>query len=124
MKRTPVATLVAAGAIAAAAFGTTTFGHSGTAAAEPNWDIEVYDNCLDLNNLGLNETQQHLEDTARMCCAQSGGWWNQAQVKCEAPPANLQSARPLPPGGVPTAVLAPPPPPPSTPEAPPPGAVR
>ena len=124
MKQSLLATVVATGAIAAAALGTTAFGHPGTANAEPSWDIEVYDNCLDLNNLGINETQQHMEDTARMCCAQSGGWWNQAQLKCEAPPANVESARPLPTGGIPTTVLAPPASPPSTPEAPTPGSVR
>ncbi len=134
MNRIPLATVAAAGLIAAAAaLGTSAFGHPGVASAQPNnggsggeWDIEAYDNCLQnaRAGYGLDDlTQQYLEDSDHYCCNHSGGVWNTAQAKCEAPAADTAGAQPTRqfPGRIPTTVLLPSP---STPEAPPPGSVK
>jgi hypothetical protein len=45
------------------------------------WDIDTYDRCVNVNGAGATE----------LCCKASGGDWNKAAKKCEAPPANAQT---------------------------------
>ncbi|MDX1883184.1 hypothetical protein [Mycolicibacterium sp. 120270] len=55
-----------------------------TASAVPGeWDIERYDNCL---NPDIEDPSEQLAWT-RKCCRDSGGVWNEALGKCQAPPA-------------------------------------
>lgn len=108
----PAAVLLAAGLVIAP---TTSFvGCPATANAEPVWDIEKFDDCLDALNDGLNESQNSAEQDHKDCCRYSGGEWNEAQKTCQAPPGASVVVRP-PGGDLPTApiqpsVIAPPPP--------------
>jgi hypothetical protein len=63
---------------AAAALGSST--STATAAAE--WDIGYYDECV---AEGGSQVKDPVE-WDHFCCDNSGGVWNAAQAKCEAPP--------------------------------------
>jgi hypothetical protein len=73
MRRFTQAALVAA-AFAIAASG---FGHTALASAEPPWDIEAYDNCM-----------QRPDADEGTCCVLSNGVWG-ANGHCQAPPGRI-----------------------------------
>jgi hypothetical protein len=120
--RTYVRRLVAAVLLAGAAtLGGSVFGGSAIACAEPNtgsgeWEVGKYDNCIaslkqNWENAPMNDdTRAHLIEGMRRFCTGSGGDWNAAQQKCQAPAAapaqgppswvppgiDIQSATPVP----------------------------
>jgi hypothetical protein len=98
---------------ATAAFGGNTLAVPATAsAAQSVWDIEKYDDCMDLID-NFDDPSQRLAWTKR-CCAESGGEWNDSLGKCQAPAGSGPGQGPgsLPLGAAtPTLEVAPPPPP-------------
>lgn len=62
-------------------------------AAPREWDIGSYDQCL-LDGIGQGYDEQEAENHEALCCLSSGGDWNAAQSKCQAPPAEQQATRP------------------------------
>ena len=100
------ATLLAA----AATLGGNAVGDPSVACAAPaEWDIGAYDQCLaGLIGKGLDK-QEMLNQTA-LCCINTGGQWNAAQEKCQAPPAEPAEGpgSRIPPGEIQTATPVPP----------------
>jgi hypothetical protein len=114
----PAALLAAAVTLGGSAVGDPTI-----ACAEPNtgggeWDIGKYDNCI-AGQKWMEGNPLYKEDVIegkRRCCVGSGGEWNAAQQKCQAPAAKPADAQPPHPGVAPPPVgatqnPAPPPPP-------------
>jgi hypothetical protein len=98
LRRMVPATLFAA----AIALGGSTVADPAIASAEREWDIGIYDACMDeVNRHYYPGSYLHLEGEIR-CCANSGGVWNEAEGKCGAPPAEGVE-RPLPPRVAPPA---------------------
>lgn len=62
-------------------------------AAEREWDIGAYDQCL-ADGIGKGHDEQEAENHRALCCWSSGGDWSAAQGKCQAPPAEQQASRP------------------------------
>ncbi|GFG49606.1 hypothetical protein CQY20_19190 [Mycolicibacterium agri] len=62
-------------------------------AAEREWDIGSYDQCI-ADGYGKGFDNQDWENHDALCCWASGGDWNAAQGRCQAPPAEQQTARP------------------------------
>ena len=63
------------------------------------WDIGAYDQCVASGEGQLPDKPNAQEDHIHYCCINSGGVWNAAAKKCQAPPAStprLQSRRRLP----------------------------
>jgi Spy/CpxP family protein refolding chaperone len=73
MRRFAHAALLA-GAIGIAA---SAFGHTAIASAEPPWDIEAFDNCM-----------QRPDANEATCCILSDGVWG-ANGHCQAPPGRI-----------------------------------
>jgi len=96
---------------ATAALGGNTLAEVATANAAPSvWDIEKYDDCMDLID-SFDDPSERLAWTKR-CCLDSGGEWNDSLGKCQSPPGNAGQAGTLPAGAAsPTLEVAPPPPP-------------
>jgi hypothetical protein len=72
------------------AVGAIMLGHSATAYAAPEWDIELYDSCLAgaLADYQLGKrTLQQYEADVKNCCVISDGVLSETQG-CGAPPAN------------------------------------
>ena len=90
---------VAPAALCTAALSVATFGVSAIANAEPReWDIEVYDNCLDSfdGTPSQDPDPQRWYDHVYWCCVHSGGVWQGsiAAGHCVAPPAEPAQVRP------------------------------
>jgi hypothetical protein len=106
------ALLPAALITATAAFGLSALADPATASALPDtpgeWDIAAYDQCVNSGENQLPDKPNAQEDHLHYCCINSGGVWNAAQKKCQAPPAKPAEA-PVTrvPGRVPTQVLEP-----------------
>jgi hypothetical protein len=86
---------------AAAAIGANTLGYPSTASAEPVWDVEDYDNCMDA--YAGNQGEKSITDWKNAngyCCRRSGGVFiDDGYIgKCVAPAAepNSQGSRQLP----------------------------
>lgn len=62
-------------------------------AAEREWDIGAYDQCM-ADGIGKGHDAQDAKNHEALCCWASGGDWNIALGKCQAPPANQQASRP------------------------------
>lgn len=102
--RTSAAAMFAAGAIALA--------FPATATALPDtpgdWDIGAYDQCVNSGEGQLPDKPNAQEDHLHYCCINSGGVWNAAAKKCQAPPAEpAEAPQTRVPGRVPTQVLEP-----------------
>lgn len=54
-------------------------------AAEREWDIGAYDQCLTDGN-GKGQTYDEMTKHRAKCCVSSGGVWNAAENKCQSPP--------------------------------------
>ncbi len=84
--------IVGAATLALAAGGLTA---PAPAQAEKIWDLGAYDACA---KAALDRYEQKKTDAAtfadevRFCCDMSGGQYNSAAMKCEAPPATFQTA--------------------------------
>ncbi|WP_142386803.1 hypothetical protein [Mycobacterium hubeiense] len=63
--------------------------------AEREWDVGQFDDCIEIPTrqyeLGDISYDQWQQDS-QACCIVSGGDWNAAAGKCEAPPATAQTA--------------------------------
>ena len=77
--RTPISTRVSQCLAATALMAGLAIAAASVATAEPEWDIEVYDKCIERGT-----------DKVSTCCIVSGGEWNTAEGKCQAP-APLQN---------------------------------
>ena len=69
------------------------------------WDIGAYDQCVASGEGQLPDKPNAQEDHIHYCCINSGGVWNAAAKKCQAPPAEhaeapITKATPKPPTGV------------------------
>lgn len=88
------ATLIAATAV----FGTSTLGGPGLAAAAPEWDIGIYDQCVgqaDNDFINGKISKAVYDERVRKCCADSGGILKPgapAGSQCVAPPKNPVNA--------------------------------
>jgi hypothetical protein len=77
----PVAFIVAAGTL------------GGSAVAEPahacaaprEWDIGAFDQCVN-DGLGKGYNDEERQNHMALCCWATGGDWNAAEGKCQAPP--------------------------------------
>jgi hypothetical protein len=78
----PVAFIVAAGALGGSALAEPAH----ACAAPREWDIGTYDQCLN-DGLGQGYTDEEWLNHQALCCWATGGDWNAAQGKCQAPPA-------------------------------------
>ena len=65
-----------------------------TSAAPREWDIGSYDQCI-IDGLGKGYDAAEKTKHDAKCCLESGGVWNVAQSKCQAPPAEQQAQHPL-----------------------------
>jgi hypothetical protein len=75
--------LLVPAALLAAALGASTLTDPAIASAEREWDIGIYDACVEnvfLGGAGFVEAM-------RECCINSGGVWDDDRLKCGAPPA-------------------------------------
>ncbi|OBG98546.1 hypothetical protein A5698_11570 [Mycobacterium sp. E136] len=95
---------------AAAAAALTALASATNASAVPEWDIGAYDQCWN-SGIGQGFTQEEFDEHVHHCCVGSGGVWNAAVKKCQAPPAEEAIIRPLSPSAVATATFDPAPPP-------------
>jgi len=79
--------LLPAELIAAGALGSAGVAEPAHACAAPReWDIGAYDQCV-AEGYGKGYDDQEWENHKALCCWASGGDWNAAQGKCQAPPA-------------------------------------
>jgi hypothetical protein len=78
----PVAFIVAAGALGGSALAEPAH----ACAAPREWDIGAYDQCLN-DGLGKGYNEEEQLNHLALCCWASGGDWNAALGKCQAPPA-------------------------------------
>jgi hypothetical protein len=86
--RTASAALFAAAAIALAFTATA----SGLPDTPGEWDIGAYDRCVNSGENQLPDKPNAQEDHIHYCCINSGGVWNAAAKKCQAPPAEPAEA--------------------------------
>lgn len=70
--------------LAALISATASLGWCAPASAQPEWDIERYDDCMKTS--GDYDPSQEIAWT-RKCCLDSGGVWSETLGKCQAPPA-------------------------------------
>lgn len=98
-------TTVAAAFAVVAALGTAT-----NASAAPEWDIGAYDQCWN-SGIGRGFSQEEFDEHVHHCCVNSGGEWNAALQKCQAPPAEEAKIGPRLPTNITTATFDPVPPP-------------
>lgn len=61
--------------------------------APREWDIGTYDQCI-ASGIGKGYDADEWRNHQALCCYTSGGDWNAAQGKCQAPPAEQQASRP------------------------------
>ena len=80
------------------------------ASAVPEWDIGAYDQCWN-SGIGRGFTQEEFDEHVHHCCVNSGGIWNAALKKCQAPPAEEANVGPRMPSDIATATFEPAPPP-------------
>jgi hypothetical protein len=78
----PVAFIVAAGALGGSALAEPAH----ACAAPREWDIGAYDQCLN-DGLGKGYNEEEQLNHQALCCWATGGDWNAALGKCQAPPA-------------------------------------
>jgi hypothetical protein len=78
----PVAFIAAAGALGGSALADPAH----ACAAPREWDIGAYDQCLN-DGLGKGYNEEEWLNHQALCCWATGGDWNAAQGKCQAPPA-------------------------------------
>jgi hypothetical protein len=78
----PVAFIAAAGALGGSALAEPAH----ACAAPREWDIGAYDQCLN-DGLGKGYNEEEWLNHQALCCWATGGDWNAAQGKCQAPPA-------------------------------------
>ena len=97
----PVAFIVAAGALGGSALAEPAH----ACAAPREWDIGAYDQCL-TDGLGKGYNEEERLNHEALCCWATGGDWNAAQGKCQAPPAE-PAQRPAVAPGVITQTLEP-----------------
>jgi hypothetical protein len=81
-----------------------------SAFAAPEWDIGAYDQCWN-SGIGRGFTQEEFDEHVHHCCVNSGGEWNAALQKCQAPPAEEAGIGPRIPSDIATATFEPVPPP-------------
>ena len=62
-------------------------------AQEREWDIGTYDQCLN-DGLGKGYNDEEYTNHKALCCWSSGGDWNAAEGKCQAPPKDQPAQRP------------------------------
>lgn len=62
--------------------------------APREWDIGSYDQCM-ASGLGKGYDDDEWRNHEALCCFRSGGDWNAAQNKCQAPPAEQQAQHPM-----------------------------
>lgn len=101
----PAALIVAAGALGGSAIAEP----ASACAAPREWDIGAYDQCL-ADGIGKGYDEDEALNHKALCCWASGGDWNIAEGKCQAPPAEPAQGRAVPPA-VATQTLEPAPPP-------------
>lgn len=102
--RTASAALFAAAAIALAFPATA----SGLPDTPGEWDIGAYDRCVNSGENQLPDKPNAQEDHIHYCCINSGGVWNAAAKKCQAPPAEpAEAPQTRLPGRVPVQVFEP-----------------
>lgn len=97
---------------ATAAFGISAVAGTAAAAAQPNtggeWDIGAYDRCVNSGENQLPDKPNAQEDHIHYCCINSGGVWNAAAKKCQAPAAEpAEAPQTRLPGRVPVQVFEP-----------------
>ena len=63
-------------------------------AAPREWDIGSYDQCI-AGGYGKGYDADEWRNHEALCCYRSGGDWNAAQNKCQAPPAEQQAQHPI-----------------------------
>jgi hypothetical protein len=61
--------------------------------APREWDIGSYDQCV-ADGYGKGHYGEEWTKYIVKCCLDSGGDWNVAEGKCQAPPAEQQASRP------------------------------
>jgi hypothetical protein len=84
-----------AGALAVAAF--PPIGLTAVATAQPRtWDIDLYDQCLEVYGPASNYTILEWVEVQHTCCDASDGVWDEWHGVCSAPPGNSQGSRQLP----------------------------
>jgi hypothetical protein len=100
--RTTIATRVGQCLAVTALIAGIAFGSAATAGAEPVWDLDEYDKCME--QFPGDETPEENIATEKACCAASGGVWAPTPTypnvgDCTAPPPEPEAENvPQPPG--------------------------
>jgi hypothetical protein len=89
----PIAFIVAAGALGGSALAEPAH----ACAAPREWDIGAYDQCIN-DGLGQGYNEEEKLNHDALCCWATGGDWNAAQGKCQAPPAESAQRPAIAPG--------------------------